>query len=334
MPDLVRNLVSTIIPVHNRPAMVKMAVESVLAQDYAPKEIIIVNDGSTDDTKAVCQALARSNPETLLALHQENLGPGSARELGRTHARGEFIQYLDSDDRLLPGKFRVQVMALRQNQDCGIAYGKTRLADDAGKVLAEPFKWTGEWRDQLFPGLLVDRWWCTHTPLYRREVCDQIGPWSNLRYSQDWEYDARAGALSTRLIQTNEMVSEHRSHTSERQTGKGKWLKPREQLQFFRTLHESAVSAGVTRSSPEMRHFSRWVFEKARMCGKQGDPDTARALLKLAAIARGDAASDIRIYGVLTYLLGWKTLGRLAPARSAFSNKFKGKNSLKQSWME
>ena len=105
-------LVTTIIPVYNRPCFLREAVASVLAQTYRPIEIIIVDDGSGPETVAVCEELAAAHPEIRI-LHQENAGPGAARERGRLAARGEFIQYLDSDDRLLPEKF--------EHAGCGFA---------------------------------------------------------------------------------------------------------------------------------------------------------------------------------------------------------------------
>ena len=110
---LVEGLVSTIIPVHNRPALLREAVASVLAQTYRPIEIIIVDDGSTDETGTRSGGLGGSHSE-VRTIHRENGGPGAARETGRLAARGEFIQYLDSDDLLLPIKFELQVAGLRQ----------------------------------------------------------------------------------------------------------------------------------------------------------------------------------------------------------------------------
>src|SRR5437660_1100924 len=110
---MITNLVSTIIPVYNRSAMLREAVGSVLAQTYRPIEIIIVNDGSTDETPQVCRRLAQANPSVVRVISRQNGGPGVAREAGRQLAMGEFIQYLDSDDLLHPLKFERQVAALR-----------------------------------------------------------------------------------------------------------------------------------------------------------------------------------------------------------------------------
>src|ERR1700730_16934030 len=91
------SLVSVIIPVYNRAAMLREAVDSVLAQTYRPIEIVIVDDGSTDDTAAVADEMASRHSGIIRVIHQRNAGVGHAREAGRQAAEGEFIQYLDSD---------------------------------------------------------------------------------------------------------------------------------------------------------------------------------------------------------------------------------------------
>jgi glycosyltransferase involved in cell wall biosynthesis len=279
-------LVSTIIPVHNRPDLLRQAVESLLAQTYRPIEIIIVDDGSTDDTPAAIRALVAGEPDLIQAVRIANAGPGPAREAGRLRARGEFIQYLDSDDRLLPEKFELQTATLRAHPDCGIAYGHTRLIDTQGQVLCTPFKWSGRDLPFLFPGLLVDRWWSTHTPLYRRTLTDRIGPWSDLRWSQDWEYDARAGALRTRLVSCHAEVSEHRIHDGVRQTEFADWerdpVRLRNRVRLLSALWDCANQAGVVPPGEETRHFARWAFTIARRCGAVGLVPEAGSCLELA----------------------------------------------------
>ena len=102
-------LVSVVIPVHERPRLLADAVHSALAQDHRPLEIIIVDDGSRDATPDVAQSLARRHAPCVRVLRQARRGVAAARERGRCAARGEFVQYLDSDDLLLPGKLSRQV---------------------------------------------------------------------------------------------------------------------------------------------------------------------------------------------------------------------------------
>src|SRR6516225_7397394 len=207
---LVEGLVSAIIPVHNRPLLLREAVASVLAQTYRPTEIIIVDDGSTDETGRQAEEIARTHPN-VRAIHRENGGPGAARETGRLAARGEFIQYLDSDDLLLPTKFELQVAGLRQWGDCAVSYGKTRFYSYGDHPTDVAWKRTGEHIPRMFPSFLQSRWWGTSTPLYRRSVTDLAGPWTELKNEEDWEYDCRIARNGGRLYHSDVFVSDERA---------------------------------------------------------------------------------------------------------------------------
>ena len=334
MADVIPNLVSTIIPVFNRPQMLREAVESVIAQTWRPIEIIISDDGSTDGTPDVGRECEEKWPGIVRYLRNPNRGAGPAREAGRQVARGEFIQYLDSDDLLWPRKFEVQVQALRDHPECGAAYGFIRLCPDGQAPIEKPHKWSGKTLPALFPGLLVDRWWNTDAPLWRRTVCDAIGPWTDLRYSQDWEYDARAGALGVRLVHCPEFVTDQRHHAIGRQTGTGRWLLPDDRLRFFRLLYGHALRAGVPRDSPEMTHFSRWVFSQSREAAANGHTAVARGLYDLAVEAGGGATAGMSLFKLLTMTMGWRAAARIAEGSRRLFRSGAGPSSLKQSWME
>jgi len=310
MSEIIEGLVSTIIPVYNRPQMLREAVASVLAQTYRPIEVIICDDGSTDGAGEAADELARQHPEVRV-VHNPNRGAGPAREAGRLLARGEFIQYLDSDDLLLPRKFEVQVQALRSHPDCGAAYGFIRLNFGDGRILDKPYKGSGDEIPCLFPRLLIERWWNTNCPLFRRSVCDAVGPWTDLRYSQDWEYDGRVGALKTRLVHCKEYVTEQRQHGGPRQTGHGKWLKPCDRVRFFRLLLQHARTAGLGAEAPELGFFSRWVFLNARQSAALGDPQAAADLYQLARETAGRPDLKMRVIGAAARVLGWRVTGRL-----------------------
>lgn len=309
-------LVSTIIPVYNRPGLLREAVQSVLDQTYHEIEVVIVDDGSTDETGAVADSLAAQHPDTVRVFHIRNSGPGGAREVGRLSARGEFIQYLDCDDLLLPRKFEIQVTALRENPDCGVAYGYTRLLDMHGTVLAAPYKWTGRTFEQLFPALLVDRWWNTQTPLYRRSVCEAVGAWSDLRVGEDWEYESRVGARRVRLVHCCEYVAETRQHEGERLAGAPmSAVKAHDLVRLIGSLLTSAIAAGVPSDSPEMHHFSRWAFLLARQAGAAGNRAAAKRALGIARRAAGRGGPggvELLLYRGVASIVGWKTLGTLS----------------------
>ena len=106
-------LVSVIIPTYNRGWILKEAIDSVLAQEFTDFELIVVDDGSTDNT----QDILNSYKEDIVVLRQDNKGVSSARNRGIVSASGRFIAFLDSDDLWLPGKLFVQVDFFNANPE-------------------------------------------------------------------------------------------------------------------------------------------------------------------------------------------------------------------------
>lgn len=111
-------LVSIIIPVYNCQTYVLEAVESVLAQDYPAKQVIVIDDGSTDGSIQKLQSLG----DAIELICVPNGGPARARNTGIARARGEFIAFLDADDVWLPGKLTAQVTYLESHPEVGICY--------------------------------------------------------------------------------------------------------------------------------------------------------------------------------------------------------------------
>ena len=310
-------LVSTIIPVYNRPDLLREAVASVLAQTYRPVEIVVVNDGSGAETVAVCEELAASHPEIRI-LHQENAGPGAARERGRLAAGGEFIQYLDSDDTILPEKFERQVAALRANPDCDAAYCKVRCYDFAREAPPQtPLKRTGERILEMFPSFLLSRWWSTNAPLRRRSISDRTGPWLSLLNEEDWEYDCRTAALGVKLAYCDAFLAEVRSHDGERASRGG--TEDRRKLAHRAIAHgcilRHALRYGISRETPEMRHFARELFLLGRQCGAAGLAKESKELFCLAREASTPERAngwDFRLYGAAARVAGWPAVGHLS----------------------
>jgi len=320
--DVVNNLVSTIIPIYNRAELLIEAVNSVLAQTYRPIEIIIIDDGSTDDTAQAADNLAKEHAQEIRVVHQRNSGVGLAREAGRLLARGEFIQYLDSDDILMPKKFELQVTGLRAHPDCAVAYGKTRYYE-AGEIPKDvPWKRTGEKIETMFPVFLQSRWWGTSTPLYRREIVDRAGAWTSLCREEDWEYDSRIAALGVKLYYCDEFVSEQRGISSDRLCRRFDTLTWRDRAKAHALIFEHARRAGIDESAPEMRHFARELFLLSRQCGAVGLAKESKELFQLAKAASGSIRGkglDFKLYQVLTSILGWVLVGKLA----CFSHRFR-----------
>jgi glycosyltransferase involved in cell wall biosynthesis len=308
-------LVTTIIPVFNRAPMLREAVASALAQTYRPIEILIVDDGSTDDTGAVADALAAEHPDSIRVIHQENAGVGPAREAGRLAARGEFIQHLDSDDLLYPRKFEMQVAGLRAHPECGASYGWTRAHLPDGSLLGNPERRTGERIETMFPAMLQSRWWQTTTALYRASVIHRAGAWLPLRNEEDWEYDARIAALGVRLHYCEDWVSEMRHHRRGRLSDFS--MQPnvlRDRARAHALILEHAWRAGIGAEAPEMKHFARELFLLARQCGDTGLPEESKMLFLLARDASGTRGNHIqfRLYAAGARVLGWTLMGRIS----------------------
>lgn len=119
--------VSTIIPTYNRSTYVVSAIDSASNQTYIDHEIIVVDDGSLDNTKEILRPYIESGK--IRYFYQENKGPAAARNKGIREARGEYISFLDSDDKALPNKLEEQVKILDENKNIGLVYGKILIED-------------------------------------------------------------------------------------------------------------------------------------------------------------------------------------------------------------
>ncbi|MBN2396109.1 MAG: glycosyltransferase [Candidatus Atribacteria bacterium] len=109
---------SIIIPTYNCSLFLPEAIDSVLEQTFQDYEIIVIDDGSTDETEVVISRYGSN----IVYIKQENLGPSAARNRGLNIAIGEYIVFLDADDILLPAKLEMQVSFLDHNQDVDVVY--------------------------------------------------------------------------------------------------------------------------------------------------------------------------------------------------------------------
>ena len=120
-------------PTFDRSALLPEAIESVRRQDYDAWELIIVDDGSSDDTQAVLARFAGDS--RIRCFRQENRGQASARNLGIQQSQGAWVAFIDSDDRWLPHKLRKQMEYLAGNPDIDILYGEVERIGLRGHLL-------------------------------------------------------------------------------------------------------------------------------------------------------------------------------------------------------
>lgn len=196
-------LISVIIPAYNCGQYIAMAVSSALAQDYPNKEIIVVNDGSTDNTLEVLAHFGTS----IVLVNQPNSGVAAARNLGMQTARGAFIALLDADDLWLPGKLRNQVNYLRAHPEVGAVYSAWReWRPNAQGTFTVPQLSRAEMEQDgieaqdsgwLYNKLFQDSIIHTTTLLMRREIMEQVGAFDPaLRRGQDYDYWFRMSRLA------------------------------------------------------------------------------------------------------------------------------------------
>lgn len=313
------SLVSVIIPVYNRPELLRDAVASVASQSHRPIELIIVDDGSTDHTPEVARSLAQelnSHDFKTLVLQQSNAGPGMARQLGLDSANGEFVQFLDSDDLLEPSKLEKQLAGLQNNPKAGVSYCVQQFCSMDGTLLEAAWMRSGEHHTSMFPAMLAGRLWGTPVPLYRKTLLDQVGPWSSLSSQEDWEYDCRVAAMGTQLHYLAETLVTIRSHAGHHfgdvsSTDAARKLKDR--AAAYESIHQQAMKAKIAPDSEPFYIFRKMSFHLVRQCGAAGLNNSAKHLFNTVNrphLGLNKAGIVQASYYLLALVFGWKSLGR------------------------
>lgn len=199
-------LVSVVIPAYNAAAYVAEAVESALAQDHAEKEVIVVNDGSTDDTLA---ALARFG-NRIRIVDQSNAGPPAARNAGLDAAHGDYIAFLDADDVWIQGKLGAQVRHIEANPDVDTVFTHWHVwpAEADGRFVPPPELIAHHVGDEvdaansgwLYNRLLFDCQLLTTTVMLRRSAVEAIGRFDPRFWNGDdydfWLRASRVGKIT------------------------------------------------------------------------------------------------------------------------------------------
>jgi glycosyltransferase involved in cell wall biosynthesis len=193
--------ISVLIPAYNAEAYIAESIESVLAQTWTNTEIIVVDDGSTDDTLQQAQKFAGS---TVRVISQANAGASAARNKAFTLATGEYIQYLDADDLLHPDKLAAQMRCLSADADaliCASAWGMFYDRPDESqlqptvlwKTYDKPVRWLLDaWENGVW---MQPSAWLTH-----RSLIERAGPWNEaISLHDDGEFFSRVLLVSKKI---------------------------------------------------------------------------------------------------------------------------------------
>lgn len=184
--------VSVVIPTFNRAHVLKRAMDSVLNQQEADVELIVVDDGSTDETEKL--VLSYSDERVRYLYGGQNAGPARARNLGAAKAKGDYIAFQDSDDEWLPGKLQKQLQAIRSDETgAGMVYCSFLKKFPDKEVLYPPADMPKEMKSgKVFETLLFRPLVGTPTMLIPRKVWKEMNGFTEeLKCFEDWELTMR-----------------------------------------------------------------------------------------------------------------------------------------------
>jgi glycosyltransferase involved in cell wall biosynthesis len=183
-------IISIIIPIYNRETWIEQMFQRLLDLQLNQAEVIIVDDGSTDGTFERLQQLS-TDQFSIKIFKQVNSGPATARNLGFKHSTGKYIQYLDSDDFLMPNKIAEQIQYMESHSKVDVVYGSWRMGEEweTGKDM-KCLK-----NNDMVVGLLEGKWNPPFSYLFRRNIVELVGGWGEKhRLNDDFDFALRVAA--------------------------------------------------------------------------------------------------------------------------------------------
>ncbi len=178
------SLVSVIIPAYNKADYTCRAIDSVLAQTYSPIELIVVDDGSTDDTPQRMMAYG----DRIVYIRKPNGGACSARNAGIRIAKGEFIALLDCDDLYLPEKIALSVKQLQSHPELGFVHTKAYLIDREDQTVGLYQRPENQIQGRIAQRLIFGNFICNSTVVVRRNCFEKVGHFDETIFTPaDWD---------------------------------------------------------------------------------------------------------------------------------------------------
>jgi len=202
--------VSVIIPAYNQGHYLAEAIQSVLDQTHQDFEIIVVDDGSTDDTRQIAE---RFSDPRVHYVYQQNRGLSGARNTGIRHARGAYLTYLDSDDQFLPEKLNLLVTELEAKPEIGLVAGQAIPIDETGQRIGKMFN---KPLPEDCADLLLGNPLHVGSVMVRREWQETAGFFDEtLRSYEDWDMWLRLALAGCRMGWVARPVSLYRFHRAQ-----------------------------------------------------------------------------------------------------------------------
>ncbi len=312
-------LVSILVPCHNAGPYVAATLESAFAQTWPACEVILVDDGSTDDSLAVAR---RYEVRGLQIITQPNRGAAAARNAALRAARGESIQFLDADDLLHPEKIARQMAAATG------APARTVFTARWGRFAVDPAEVSYPSENPLFadlpPRSFLQAWAsrdCMMHPaawLVPRAVADAAGPWDErLSLNDDGEYFTRVVGAAAAVRWCGEAVSYYRSGLA----GSLSAQRSRRHLDSaFLALRLITVHLQNLEDASAMRQAAADLCQRFAYDYYPAAPDLVRAAEKMARSFGGSALAPLggRGFRLTSRLVGWRIARRLQVACGRF----------------
>jgi glycosyltransferase involved in cell wall biosynthesis len=304
-PSYEQGLVSVIVPCHNQERFLPACLESVTDQEYRPLEIIIVDDGSFDGTRRIINDFQTTQREGIVVkyIYQSKQGAQHARNEGLRISKGEFIQFLDSDDILCREKLVEQVMVFEDNSEIDVVYGDAQYLININPGIARKGQVISKGSSEdIIASLLAGAWVPSFSYLSRRSAIQRCGPWDEtIKMLQDTEYFLRMAIQGCRfrykagingyyrkysLNATSEQSASIRGRTWQRILAQAEhWLKTQGEFNEQRALAIVECHRRIARQvyQTDMECFKNSLDDVVRLCPKFL-PEKRRARLISAII--------------------------------------------------
>ncbi|MBI3941600.1 MAG: glycosyltransferase [Chloroflexi bacterium] len=245
--------VTVIIPTHNSHGLVTGAIDSVLRQTFADLELIVVDDGSTDNTGELIAAI---HDPRLRTIYQRNRERSAARNTGLAAAQGAYVAFLDDDDFFLPEKLELQMQALAQDATAGAVYSDVLLCDSQGhrlKIAATAMGTEGHPTGDIFEALTRKNFLTIGAALVRRTCLPPAIRFDeSLSAFEDWDFWLRV-AQENRFAYRPGPVAGYRMHSA--MTSRNRQKMWRGALAVRQKLHTMARFPSL---SPAARQYSHY----------------------------------------------------------------------------
>ena len=228
------SLVSIIIPTYNRAHKIQKAIDSILTQTYQNFEIIIVDDGSEDNTKDIIDDLSKKDSRIHYFRHLHRKGANTARNRGILEAKGKYIAFQDSDDQWLPQKLSIQMCAIQNTGVRAVFSGFWRIKEKKRTYIPKKIRNIKPGIHSFHKKILAGNFIGLPTLLVEKDLLHQAGGFDNkLPQLQDWEMLLRLSVLTKFMYINQPLVKAYLG--SDNITGK-KWLY-RNALEFIIEKH-------------------------------------------------------------------------------------------------